>query len=115
MSLARNSVSLVANAFKPMLNVSDTILYASVRVTLNSDDSRQVGHFSLLMTLNCSLCVVICTLFGSDKLCHKLVILYLFEKITKWYLSTNRYASFEIERKKILNSRQRTETQNSKH
>ena len=68
-----------------MLNVSDTIQYASVQVTLNSDDSQQVGHFSLLMTPNCSLRIASCTLFGADKLCHKLVILYLFEKITTWY------------------------------
>ena len=98
-----------------MLNVSDTIQYVSVWVTLNSNDSQQVGHFSMLMTPNCSLCIVSCILFGGDKLYHKLVILYLFEKITTWHWSTNRYASFEIERKQFLNSRQRTETQNSKH
>ena len=64
----------------PMLNVSDMIQYVSLQVTLNSDDSPQVGHFALLMTPNCSLCVASCTLFGSDELCHKLVIVYLFEK-----------------------------------
>ena len=88
---------------------------AFVRVTLNSEDSRLVGQFLLWVALNSVWCVVSCTHFGEDKMCHKLVSRNLFQKLSTWYWSTNRYACLEIEKKKFLNSRQRTETQNSKH
>ena len=74
-----------------------------------------VTHSVQLIALNYGLCIASCTLFGGDKLCHKLVQMYLFRKLATWYWSTNRYASFEMERNNFLNSRQRTETQNSKH
>ena len=68
-----------------------------------------------LVSLNYCLCIASCTLFDRDKRCHKLVNIYLFHKLTTWYWSTNRYTSFEMEKKNFFYSRQRTETQNSKH
>ena len=68
-----------------------------------------------LIALNYGLHIVSYTLFGRDKLCHKLINIYLFHKLTTRHWSTNRYASFEIEKNFFLNSRQRTETQNSRH
>ena len=58
-----------------------------------------------LVALSYGLRIASCTLFGRDKLCHKLVNVYLFHKLTTWYWSTNRYASFEMEKNNFLNSK----------
>ena len=55
-----------------------------------------------LVALNYGLCIASGTLFVGDKLCRKLVNIYLFHKLTAWYWSTNRYASFEMEKKNFF-------------